>query len=63
MELTKQVSEVIDIDVHRSFNLLTEIPQDTLKKILKSYAVVSESFDYTQGMNFMAGFLFMTLDK
>ena len=54
---------MIDVDVVRSFNTLKEISQETLKKILKSYAIVNPSLDYCQGMNFIAGFLYLTLEK
>ena len=63
MELSKEIAAVIDVDVVRSFNLLKEISQDNLKKILKSYAIVNPSLDYCQGMNFIAGFLYLTLGK
>lgn len=63
LELPKQVAETIEVDVVRSFNTLKEISQDTLKKILKSYAIVNPSLDYCQGMNFIAGFLYLTLGK
>ena len=51
------------MDVVRSFNSMKEISQDVLKKILKTYAIVNPKLDYCQGMNFIAGFLYMTLDK
>jgi hypothetical protein len=47
----------------RSFNNLKDISQDTLKNILRTYAIVNPHLDYCQGMNFIAGFLYMTLDK
>ena len=47
----------------RSFNNLKEISQDTLKKILKTYAIVNPSLNYCQGMNFIAGFLYLSLGK
>jgi hypothetical protein len=49
--------------VLRSFNSLKDISQETLKKILKTYAIVNPSLDYCQGMNFIAGFLYLSLDK
>lgn len=63
LELSKQVHEKIDVDVVRSFNSLKEISQDTLKNILKTYAIVNPNLDYCQGMNFIAGFLYMILGK
>lgn len=55
--------ETIEVDVIRSFNNLKEIPQDTLKKILKTYAIVNPDLNYCQGMNFIAGFLYLAMDK
>lgn len=46
----------------RSFNNLKAISQDTLKKILKTYAIVNPDLNYCQGMNFIAGFLYMTME-
>ena len=64
LELPKQISEAIDIDVVRSFNnLKQEISQNTLKRILKTYAIVNPTLDYCQGMNFIAGFLYLSLDR
>jgi hypothetical protein len=63
MELSKSVIESIDVDVIRSFNNLKDIPQDTLKKILKTYAIVNPDLNYCQGMNFIAGFLYLTMEK
>mmetsp|Transcript_18683 Transcript_18683/g.31949 ORF Transcript_18683/g.31949 Transcript_18683/m.31949 type:complete len:306 (-) Transcript_18683:36-953(-) len=63
IELSKSVIDTINVDVVRSFNSLKEISQDTLKNILKTYAVVNTSLDYCQGMNFIAGFLYLTLGK
>jgi hypothetical protein len=30
---------------------------------LKTYAIVNPTLDYCQGMNFIAGFLYLSLDK
>ena len=62
--LPKVVSDSIEVDVARSFNHLKDITSSNLNNILKAYATVnSEALDYCQGMNFIAGFLFMTFDK
>lgn len=37
------------------------IAQENLCRILFSYAVVNPKLDYCQGMNFIAGFLFLFL--
>ena len=34
-----------------------------MSKILKTYAIVNPDLDYCQGMNFIAGFLYLSLDK
>jgi len=50
------------VDVARSFNHLKDVSSANLNNILKAYATVnSEALDYCQGMNFIAGFLFMVL--
>ena len=63
LELSRQLHEKIDVDVVRSFNSLKEISSDTLKNILKTYAIVNPNLDYCQGMNFISGFLYMVLGK
>lgn len=63
LEIQKQIKETIEVDVMRSFNNMKEIQHFTLNKILKTYAIVNPSLDYCQGMNFIAGFLYLTLDK
>jgi hypothetical protein len=63
LELSKQLAETIEVDVLRSFNSLKDISQETLKKILKTYAIVNPSLDYCQGMNFIAGFLYLSMEK
>lgn len=51
------------MDVIRSFNSLPDITGETLKKILKTYAITNPSLNYCQGMNFIAGFLYLTMGK
>ena len=62
--LPKTVSDAIEVDVHRSFNNLRHtISGDVLNRILKAYAVVNtQQLDYCQGMNFIAGFLYLVFD-
>jgi len=57
------VIESIEVDVHRSFNQLKEVPHPVLNKILRTYAIIDPSLDYCQGMNFIAGFLYLTMEK
>lgn len=62
--LSKGVSDAIEVDVARSFNHMKDIQARNLNNILKAYATVNpEALDYCQGMNFIAGFLFMTSGK
>lgn len=61
--MPKTVSDAIEVDVNRSFNNLKLIAPENLNNILKSYAIVNQkSLDYCQGMNFIAGFLFLVFD-
>jgi hypothetical protein len=57
--LSKTVSDAIEVDVNRSFNSLKAIQPENLNNILKAYAIDNSSLDYCQGMNFIAGFLFL----
>ena len=59
----ESVFTTIDLDVARSFTTMGEIAPDVLKRILKTYANVLDDFDYCQGMNFIAGFLYLTLNR
>jgi|LauGreDrversion4_2_1035121.scaffolds.fasta_scaffold573966_1 hypothetical protein len=63
MDLPKTVSDAIEVDVLRSFNNLKTISQENLNNILKSYAIVNKNLDYCQGMNFIAGFLYLAFNK
>ena len=51
------------MDVNRSFNNLKAISAENLNNILKTYAVVNPNLDYCQGMNFIAGFLYLTFNS
>ena len=62
--MPKNVSDSIEVDVNRSFNNLKDIKPANLNNILKSYAIVNQqALDYCQGMNFIAGFLFLVFNK
>ena len=63
MDLPKTVSDAIEVDVLRSFNSMKTITQENMNNILKSYAIVNKHLDYCQGMNFIAGFLFLTFSQ
>lgn len=50
--------------MNRSFNNLKAIQPENLNNILKAYAIVNQqALDYCQGMNFIAGFLFLVFDN
>jgi len=54
------ISDAIEVDVARSFNHMQDLTPLNLNNILKAYATVNrDSLDYCQGMNFIAGFLFL----
>ena len=57
------MSDAIEVDVNRSFNNLKQIQAENLNNILKTYATVNHSLDYCQGMNFIAGFLFLVYGR
>lgn len=49
------------MDINRSFTTIPDITGENLTRILSAYAVVNPLLDYCQGMNFIAGFLYLTL--
>jgi hypothetical protein len=55
------VAESINVDVKRSFNSMKYLTQNNLSNILKTYALQNPSLNYCQGMNFSAGFLFLSM--
>lgn len=58
--LKKSVAELIAMDVQRSFHNLRHIVKpEILNNILKTYAFFNPEIEYCQGMNFVAGFLFL----
>jgi Rab-GTPase-TBC domain len=64
VSIPKTISDAIEVDVNRSFNSLKVITSENLNNILKSYAIVNQhSLDYCQGMNFIAGFLFLVFEQ
>jgi len=60
--LSKNIEESIDVDVRRSFNHMNNLSHDNLSNILKTYAIINKDLDYCQGMNFMAGYLYLSID-
>jgi hypothetical protein len=59
VELIESVSEVISMDVNRSYTNIKSMNQAQLKNILRTYAFFNSEIKYCQGMNFLAGFLLM----
>ena len=59
--LSTDVQESIDVDVKRSFNMMVFMKHENLRNILRAFALTNEKLNYCQGMNFMAGFLFLTM--
>ncbi len=55
------MAESINVDVKRSFNSMKYLTQNNLSNILKTYALQNPSLNYCQGMNFSAGFLFLSM--
>jgi len=53
------VEEVIIMDVQRSFTKTKQIDPVVLTNILKTYAFFNPEIEYCQGMNFVAGFLYL----
>jgi len=58
-DIIKNVEEVINMDVQRSFTSMEGIDPAVLTFILKTYAFFNPEIEYCQGMNFVAGFLLL----
>ena len=59
-DLNKSLIENIRVDIDRSFkSMKQEISSQNLVNLLHAYAVEDPSIPYCQGMNFMAGFLYI----
>ena len=57
--LISNVEEVINMDVQRSFTKMKQVDPVSLTNVLKTYAFFNPEIEYCQGMNFVAGFLFL----
>jgi len=53
------MDEVINMDVQRSFTKHKSMDPLILTNILKTYAFFNPEVEYCQGMNFLAGFLYI----
>lgn len=60
-DLSKGMIETIQVDINRSFKAMKDghIQPDNLVNILHANAVVNLEMEYCQGMNFIAGFLYL----
>lgn len=61
LDLSQKRKHQIECDIQRSFHSTEGITDENLRSILFTYAVVNPDLDYCQGMNFIAGFLFLFL--
>ncbi len=57
--LNKKVEGLILLDVHRSFQSSKVIKQESLVSVLNVLAYCNADVEYCQGMNFLAGYLYM----
>jgi len=55
--LSKQIEDVINLDVQRSFVGHKYVNPTSVKNILRAYALYNKDVEYCQGMNFIVGFL------
>eukprot|EP01022_Parablepharisma_sp_SALTPOND_P016298 TRINITY_DN236_c0_g1_i1.p1 TRINITY_DN236_c0_g1~~TRINITY_DN236_c0_g1_i1.p1 ORF type:complete len:868 (+),score=80.93 TRINITY_DN236_c0_g1_i1:1726-4329(+) len=55
----KSIEEVIRLDVSRSFHIHAESTQTSIMNILRCYAMHNPELEYCQGMNFLAGIVFL----
>lgn len=59
--LSKDLEEVISMDVQRSYQSLTHVASETLANLLRTYAFYNPDIAYCQGMNYLAGTLLIQL--
>lgn len=55
--MIENVEEVINLDVQRSADSMVGLDMQALLNILKTYALYNPELEYSQGMNYVAGFL------
>mmetsp|Transcript_27080 Transcript_27080/g.26721 ORF Transcript_27080/g.26721 Transcript_27080/m.26721 type:complete len:147 (+) Transcript_27080:843-1283(+) len=55
------MNDVIEMDVLRSFQNNSIVTQDILRRLLRAYAAFNPEVGYCQGMNFIAGTLYLQL--
>lgn len=59
--ISKDLEEVIAMDVQRSYQSLTHVASETLANLLRTYAFYNPEIAYCQGMNYLAGTLLIQL--
>jgi len=59
--LSKDLEELIAMDVQRSYQSLTHVASETLANLLRTYAFYNPEIAYCQGMNYLAGTLLIQL--
>ncbi len=57
--LDKSVTELILLDVHRTFPNMKSFKSERLISLLNTYAYINQKVQYCQGMNFLTGFLLL----
>lgn len=59
----QQYEEIITMDVQRSLQIHFEkIPSSKLQSLLRTYAYHNEEVGYCQGMNYLAGYMYLTFE-
>lgn len=59
VSLIRNLNDIIDIDVARSYQKNDLMPPQILKNILKTYALYNDEVGYCQGMNYVVGTIFL----
>ena len=62
-ELIGEINEIIDLDVVRCFQKISNISTQNLSNILKVYAYKNKEIGYCQGMNYIAGTFYLVLQS
>jgi len=60
--LNKEIEEIITMDVNRSFNNHQKITPEALQNLLRTYAYFNPEVAYCQGLNYLAGMLYIVYE-
>lgn len=60
-EIIGDLNEIIEMDVSRSYQYSSQISSESLKNLLRTYAFYNLDVGYCQGMNYIAGTLYIQL--